>query len=109
MNLNHPELYPGVCMVCRRAPETNELFVDTYMQSKINVRPERVYLCPHCGGQIALALGYVPGAEVEAAKAEIAEIEAALDALDAITEDHAAVFDVLTGALTPDEDADGEE
>lgn|SRR5690348_333092 len=100
MNLGLVELYPGVCAFCRRAPEApQEAFVDTHMQSKINVRSERLYICPQCGGQIALALGYVPGTDVEQAKEELEAIYDELDVLAEANANHQILFDTLAGRL----------
>lgn len=101
MDLAHVELFPAVCGLCRRSPEKGELFVDTQRNIKFGQGPqrERVYVCRECGGQVASALGFVPGEKLEAAVAELESVAARVEELEAAGEDDRAVVEFLRGLI----------
>lgn len=104
MDLAHVELFPAVCGLCRRSPERGELFVDTQRNIRDGQGPqrERLYVCRECGGQVAAALGFVPGDELESALEELDGLQARSAELEAQVEEDSAFLSRLRGLVAPD-------
>lgn len=87
---------PSTCLLCSRAPQEGEFFVDTQVKIQRGPVRDRVYVCPECGGQIADALSWVDPKHYESA---LSELGAAHEARQNLEDEKAArEADVLAWA-----------
>lgn len=100
MNLvPEPQLAPSICVICEGAHHPKDpAWVDTLRNFDVGVQTYlsgRKYVCGACAVRIAMAVGFSEPSVAEALKAEIVNLEADLDVLEARANDLDQLQDIL--------------